>query len=219
MSADRNRGFIISYLTLRRLIGVLAMALPILVVVGGFIRGGFHIEGSISGYYYTNMRDVFVGLLSIVALFLMSYRGYEKIDDIVGNMSGAFALGMLIFPTSTFTGKVSKVGMFLINENVSAYFHLFFGALFFFSLAFFSLFLFTRHGPGFPGREKRRRNTIYRSCGAVMIVSIACIVVYTYALRETSLARFNPVLILESVALFAFGISWLVKGNTLFQDR
>ena len=32
-------------------------------------------------------------------------------------------------------------------------------------------------------------------------------------------AAMNLVLILESVASFAFGISWLVKGHTLFKDK
>ena len=221
MTLDRNRHLIVSYLTIRRLIGILALGLPICVVAGGFIQDGHGIQGSISGYYYTNMRDVFVGMLSVVAIFLMSYRGYDPIDGVVGKLSGIFALGMLVFPTSMYSGKISRVGMFLVDDDISGYVHLAFGALFFLSLSFFSLVLFTRRGPG-PGpmgRDKKRRNTIYRSCGIIMILVIVCIIVYTIALRDTALARSNPVLILESIALFAFGTSWLVKGNTLFKDR
>jgi predicted RND superfamily exporter protein len=69
------------------------------------------------------------------------------------------------------------------------------------------------------GKEKKRRNVIYRSCGIVMILAIGCITVYTIFFRRTFLAAINPVLILESVALVAFGISWLVKGHTLFKDK
>ena len=221
MTSDRNRSLIISYLALRRMIGFLAVALPIVVVAGGITQEGFKIQGSISGYYYTNMRDVYVGMLSVVALFLASYRGYDPIDDVVGNMSGLFALGMLIFPTSKFSGRVERVGVFLINDDISGYFHLAFATLFFLSLSFFSLFLFTRRGPrpGPLGRDKKRRNVLYRSCGSVMILAIVGIIVYTFGYHDTAVARMNPVLLLESVALFAFGISWLVKGNTLFKDR
>ena len=221
MTSDRNRSLIISYLALRRMIGFLAVALPIVVVTGGITQEGFKIQGSISGYYYTNMRDVYVGMLSVVALFLASYRGYDPIDDVVGNMSGLFALGMLIFPTSKFSGRVERVGVFLINDDISGYFHLAFATLFFLSLSFFSLFLFTRRGPrpGPLGRDKKRRNVLYRSCGSVMILAIVGIIVYTFGYHDTAVARMNPVLLLESVALFAFGISWLVKGNTLFRDR
>ena len=62
------------------------------MVLGGFIQNGFVILDSISNYYYTNMRDFFVGLLFAISLFLISYTGYEKIDNIVGNISGLFAL-------------------------------------------------------------------------------------------------------------------------------
>jgi uncharacterized membrane protein YobD (UPF0266 family) len=219
MSANREKGLIISYLTMRRLIGILGISLPFIVILGGFTQGEPGLQGSISGYYYTNMRDFFVGILSGVALFLLSYRGYETIDDIVANMSGMFALGMIFFPTAMYSGKPVRVGMFLITDNISEIIHLTFGALFFLALSFNSLFLFTRRHPGVMGKEKKRRNTIYRFCGIVMILAIVCITMYTIFLRGTLIAAINPVLILESVALVAFGISWLVKGKTLFKDK
>jgi len=118
-----------------------------------------------------------------------------------------------------FSGKVVKVGMFLIDDNVSEYIHLTFGTLFFLSLAYNSVFLFTKRQPGTLSAGKRRRNLIYRICGAVMFVALSCIIVYTLFLRHTAISRAYPVLILESIALFAFGISWLVKGNTFFKDQ
>jgi len=219
MLESQNKNLIISYLAMRRLIGILGIALPIIVVAGGFIQDGTAIQGSISGYYYTNMHDFFIGILCGVSLFLLSYKGYKKIDDIIGNMSGVFALGMMIFPTSMFSGKVVKVGMFLIDDNISEYIHLTFGALFFLSLSFNSIFLFTKRGPGILSKEKKRRNIIYRICGIVMILAIVCISIYMIFLRNTFISKINPVLILESIALISFGISWLVKGNTLFKDK
>jgi uncharacterized protein YacL len=219
MSPNREKSLIISYLTMRRLIGILGISLPFIVILGGLAQSDAGLQGSISGYYYTNMRDLFVGILSGVALFLLSYRGYEQIDDIVANMSGLFALGMILFPTAMYSGKVVRVGMFLIADNISETIHLSFSALFFLALSFNSLFLFTRRHPGVMGKEKKRRNVIYRTCGIVMILAIACITLYNIFFRGTSLAAINPVLILESVALCAFGISWLVKGHTLFRDK
>jgi Protein of unknown function (DUF998) len=219
MVTKQNENLIISFLTLRRLIGILGMSLPVIVVVGGFLQNGFVIEPSISGYYYTNMRDFFVGILCGVALVLSSYRGYERIDRVVALTSGISAIGMVIFPTGVYSGKVIKVGMFLIDDNISAYIHLAFGALFFLSLSFISLFLFTRRHPGVMGKEKKRRNIIYRACGIVMIAVIFCITLYTMFLRDTSISKIDPVLIFESVGLLAFGISWLIKGNTLFKDK
>ena len=219
MSTNRERSLIISYLAMRRLIGILGISLPFIVVLGGLTQSDPGLQGSISGYYYSNMRDLFVGILSGVALFLISYRGYEPIDDIVANLSGLFALGIIAFPTAMYSGTPVRVGMFSIADNISEIVHLTFGALFFLALSFNSLFLFTRRHPGVMGREKKRRNMIYRICGIVMAFAIVCITVYTLFLRQTSLAAIRPVLILESVALLAFGVSWLVKGHTLFQDR
>jgi hypothetical protein len=219
MSSVQNRNFIISFLAMRRLIGILGISLPIIVVIGGFLQSGSVLQGSISGYYYTNMRDFFVGLLCVVSLFLMSYKGYEEIDILVANLSGIFALGMVVFPTSMFCGQVVKVGIFLLDDNISEYIHLSFGTLFFLALSFNSIFLFTRRHPGVLGREKRRRNMIYRFCGIVMLLAIVCITIYTLFLRDTYLSKYYPVLIFESIALFAFGISWLVKGHTLFKDK
>lgn len=219
MSMSRNQRLIISYLTMRRFIGVLGIALPIVVVLGSFLQNGFVIQGSISGYYYTNMRDFFVGLLCVVAMFLISYQGYEAIDNFVSTISGLFAIGMIIFPTGMYSGKIVKVGMFLINDNISEYIHLAFGTLFFLALAFNSLFLFTRRHSKILSLEKRRRNILYKVCGSIMIASMLLIILYMFFLKETEIARYNPVLLLESIGLLAFGISWLVKGNTFFKDQ
>jgi hypothetical protein len=219
MALDHNRGLIFSYLSLRRIIGILGMALPIIVVAGGYILDGAEIQASISGYYYTNMRDFYVGLLCAVALFLISYAGYAKIDNVTGTVSGLFVLGMVVFPTSKFSGEPVRVGIFLVNDIVSAYLHLAFAALFFLSMSFFSLFLFTRRGPGALGREKKRRNLLYRTCGIVMVLAMSGVVIYSLGFRSTLIAKINPVFTMESIALMAFGVSWLVKGNTLFKDK
>ncbi|MDR3628084.1 MAG: hypothetical protein P4L45_14670 [Ignavibacteriaceae bacterium] len=219
MSTIKNQSLIISYLSMRRFIGVLGIALPIIIVFGGFIQNGFVVLDSLSNYYYTNMRDFFIGLLFGISIFLISYTGYEKVDNIVGNLSGIFAMGIVLFPVSMYCGREVKVGIFLVDDTISGYVHLIFSALFFLSLSFNSIFLFTKHGPGRISREKRHRNIIYRACGIIMVVCMLCIIIYTSFLKNTVVWKIHPVLILESVALFAFGISWLVKGNTLYKDK
>ena len=73
MSPNREKSLIISYLAMRRLTGILGISLPFIVILGGLSQSDPGLQGSISGYYYTNMRDLFVGILSGVALFLLSY--------------------------------------------------------------------------------------------------------------------------------------------------
>lgn len=219
MLMSRKQRLIVSYLTMRRTIGVLGIALPLVVVLGGLIENPHMLQGSISGYYYTNMRDFFVGILCVVALFLISYQGYERIDNIVANLAGFSALGMIIFPTKMSYHKIEKVGMFLIDDNISGFLHLFFATVFFFTLSYNAIFLFTKRHSVNISKEKRRRNILYRACGIIMLIQILLIIVYMVFLRETYLSKTYPILIFESFALFAFGISWLVKGNTFFRDQ
>ena len=36
---------------------------------------------------------------------------------------------------------------------------------------------------------------------------------------NTYITAFKPILIFESLSLISFGISWLIKGETLFKDK
>jgi hypothetical protein len=66
--------------------------------------------------------------------------------------------------------------------------------------------------------EKKIRNGIYKACGVIMLACIASIALYYAFLRETPVSVIKPVFWLESLALWAFGWSWFVKGKTLWKD-
>jgi len=60
-----------SYLSLRKAVGWIGMSLPFVLMLGVIlIFNGNLIQESISHYYYTGMRNVFVGALCAVGLFL-----------------------------------------------------------------------------------------------------------------------------------------------------
>ena len=85
-------------ITLRRTIGILGIALPLIVAVGAVTLGNCSsIQRSISLYYNTVMRNVFVGILSATALFMFAYRGYDYRDRIAGIAAFVFALGIAFF--------------------------------------------------------------------------------------------------------------------------
>lgn len=200
-------GLVISYLTLRRAIGVLGVSLPILVAVGCVVIGSCSgVQPSISDYYATEMRDVFVGVLFAIAWFFFSYRGYERRDDVAGDAACVLAMAVALFPTSSPNAAVRVV-------------HFASAALLFSVLAYFSLALFTKSEPGVPPTpEKRMRNRVYRTCGYVMIACIVLAAVYGAFLQGTALSRLRPVFWLETFALWAFGISWVTKGEMLLKD-
>jgi hypothetical protein len=86
---DNNYGQTYSYLALRKAVGWIGILLPFLLMFGYFLifKGGIPLF-DISMYYYTGMRDVFVGAMCAIVLFLFFYRGYDKWDDRAGNLSG-----------------------------------------------------------------------------------------------------------------------------------
>src|SRR3989344_5703116 len=98
--STQNDSLVLSYLGLRKAIGVIGILLPFVLVIGKTILVDSGIESSISAYYYTVMRDVFVGSLCAIGIFLMSYRGYEWIDEVAGKIGTIFAIGTALFPTS-----------------------------------------------------------------------------------------------------------------------
>lgn len=199
------RGELVSYVTLRRIVGILGVSLPVVLALWGFaLCGCARIQPSISDYYALRTRDALVGILFTIGWFLYTYRGYERQDNVAGNLAGAFALGVALFPNSGSTTErqvhfACATGLFLV-------------------LAYFALFLFTKSASAMTP-QKRIRNAIYRLCGVTMLGCIAAIGVYYAALVNTPLSALQPVFWLESLALWSFGVSWFVKGETLFRDR
>jgi hypothetical protein len=87
--------------TLRRGIGVVALALPVVLTVGNILLARrFTLLGSISGSYYTAMRDVFVGSMCAIGVFLICYR-YEKRDDRLSTLAGVLAIAVALFRTTS----------------------------------------------------------------------------------------------------------------------
>src|SRR4030095_12627524 len=87
--------------TIKRLrlgIGLVGIWLPFVVVIGHSIKmGEFTLPSSISGADYTSMRDVFVGSMSAVGVFLIFYRT-SRAADILGTIAGLAAIGVALFP-------------------------------------------------------------------------------------------------------------------------
>ncbi len=195
-----------SYLYLRRAVGLLGMALPLVLVVGGLLLTG-ELLGSISGYYYSGLRDVYVGAMCATGVFLLCYRGYGRVDDATANAAGIAAIGVALFPTRPVDPDA--------RERVFGHLHLVSAAVFFLALAFFCLVLFRRTDATAPTGRKLKRNAVYLVSGVVILVCLVLIPV-TGALFD--LGALRPALWLESLAILAFGVAWLTKGQVILGD-
>lgn len=221
-TSEPDSSIVISYLTLRKTIGWLGISLPFLLVLGAWlIFQEKDIRSSISAYYYSDMGDVFVGTLCAIGFFLFSYKGYERRDDIAGDVACVLAVGAALFPTAPVPIPPDE-GASCYGGQIGYCPHGFFAASFFLMLAYFCLFLFTKTDPNKPpSRRKLKRNAVYRACGYTML-SCILLVPFIYLLPDNitaAIEKYDPVFWLETVAVLAFSVSWLTKGEAILKDE
>ena len=190
---------------LRCTIGWLGILLPFIVVA---LLG--KIPASISETYYTyEAGPVFMLVMGAAASLLYAYRGYEKIDDITNTLAAIAALGICLFPCIS---NLPVVGTFQLPVSLSNIIHSAMAIIFFALLAFNSLFLFTKHGDSMTFRKKCR-NIIYIVCGIGMLASFLLLLLPWFYIK---------IWLVETIALFFFGISFLTKADCypwLFADK
>ena len=196
-----------SYLFLRRAVGVLGLALPAVLIIGKTLLQGGPPLDSISDYVYSDMRGVLIGTMAAIGVFLFSYRGYGLIDEITADVAAVGAIAVALFPTTPLVSHPSGA------EQAVGTVHLIGASLFFAALIIFCLFLFTRSDSANPTGRKRTRNIVYIACGVIMLACLITIGIIEWVIHVGGL-----VLWLESAAVMAFGIAWLVKGETVLAD-
>lgn len=213
----------------------MGFALPIILILGS--AGCWQIQNSISAYFYTNFVWLFCGLLFTIGFFLITYQGYPLTykghtfnDKWLTRAAGVLALGIAIFPTDKPLNMNcschSGIETYWSNSHIV---HIICAGLFFITTAFISAFVFTRtHNKQErlnkikkTSEEKIARNWVFYLCGGVigvcMIFLITAEVLEIFSINiSASYPRY--VFYNETIMLFAFGTSWLVKGETLFAD-
>jgi hypothetical protein len=222
-----DNGLILSYRSLQQLLGWFGLALPVLLV----IHASFAVQGlqpSISDFYYTAMGDVLVGILAAIGVFLLCYRGYEKLpgqwlsDRQVSFVAGVAALGVALFPVHR-TGQppcdLSDAACITFGWTVHPdWFHYGSATVFFACLAVFCLVLFTRGDRTPEGRIIwTPRNIFYACCGGLILLSMLAMAPYLMGNEQTRtlLAGYHYLFWWETLGILAFAASWLRKGKAM----
>lgn len=203
-----------SYLELRSAVGWIALGLPLILLLSSWLLPTGHgIPASISGYYYTPMRNVLEGSLCAIGFFNLCARGYEWRDEVAGHISALCAFGVAFcptFPPGPETALQHRMGTV----------HNYFAEIFFITLAIMCLVLFRSTAANRTRtRNKRRRNAVYTICGTVMGV---CGVVDFICHNMRPIPHIGPlgsIFLCEMIALEAFGVAWLVKGKTFLGTK
>jgi hypothetical protein len=205
-----NDPLVIQYLDLRTAIGLIGSALPAVLAGGRALLEGPGLLDSMSGYYHSGMRDVFVGSLCAVGVFLFSYRGYDWRDALAGKIASASVVGVALCRTTPPGQRTDLLGGL----------HVFFAAVYFLTLAVFALVLFRKtDSPEAMTRRKRSRNRVYAICGWTIVACLGLIVLAELLPDGSSWRSLRPVFWLEAIAVEAFGVSWLVKGEAILKDE
>lgn len=223
-----DNDLVLSFLRVRQAIGLLGFFLPVALLVWSLTLGTGLLP-TISDYYYSPMREVLVGTLCAIAVFLWSYEGYEPrpgewLSDLraarvasLGALAVAWAPIRPDLPLDCRQTEppplICTASQDAFGETVAYALHWVGATAFFGALAAFCLVLFVRGTA--QTQEKAASNRIYRLCGWTIVGCMAAIAVLKITGIEAALSRLGPVFWLESLATFAFATSWMVKGDSL----
>src|SRR5688572_4555111 len=225
-NSDPNEILVTQQNTLRKLIGVLGILLPVFLYIFLLFDIGYAkpLE-SISHYYFTRVSGIFVITVSLLAIFLIIYKGKERIDFIFSTIAGLSALLLLLFPTSNIDPNSDCSACAVTNLKQSDFrvtFHYIASAIFLLSLAFMSLFVFTKSDKPKPLRteQKNIRNVFYRILGIVMIAALIIAFLGKFLAESNDPVLGNSLTFwMETVAVECFGLSWLIKAEVFFKDK
>lgn len=196
------------YLRVRNLCGLLGVILPWLALFSAGIAEKPNEEWwwSISATYYQS--PALVAILVPACLVLISYIGYNDIDNLITTLSGIMGLCIVLFPCSvSWIPEGTRVGFFQVPMEISNIIHGISAGCFFLLIALNSIFMFTK-SKGEMTDRKKIRNRIYRICGYGMIV-VEVAFLFSKVLNGVGYLT----MIYEIILLLLFGFAWLVKGE------
>jgi hypothetical protein len=200
----------------RTAIGVLGIALPPVLLLIGAIRGVTW-QGTISAYYHTAMRDIFVGIHWVIGVFLFFYIYHPQdrknarsetpavrsgeLDAWLGKAAGLSAVIVALFPTNPPPDSPVQPPTIGMIHGVAA-------AVLFLCLSMFPLKLFS---------QSRGYESKYRSIGYAMLAVLATLAIYQFSPKSVreALAGLRPVFWLETILILLFGWGWFAKGREL----
>ena len=206
---------VLSSIGVRRAIGISGLALPPGLAIGGWMFG-VPIQDNISSYYHTPLRDVFVGTMCAIGIFLLCYRGHDRAESWTANVGCLAALAVALFPLDAGSDP-------LLQKSVVGYIHSVAGGVFFLTLAFYSLYHFPRSTarPSESEPHAWERNAVYRISGLVILTSMLLMGSYLFVFPprwKQAANQWNFLFFMESIATWAFAAAWLTKGRAIIAD-
>ena len=224
------KDLLFDYRTLRLTVGIVAMGLPLAVYLSTLT-----ITSSISASYYTDARDVFVGLLFVIGALFLAYYGHKDnlLEKWISRIGAIAVFCAAIFPTSCD----------LCEPDVKSTIHYIAAFILFSSVVYFCLFAFPGSAKAKIADEEEEKNKLqkmggkevihkidtlvalqrmqarrilfYKMCGFVIAAIMLGSVIASFALSNAIKQAWPITFIAEAAALELFGIAWLTASKTL----
>ena len=198
-----------TYTNLRWGLVSIAFTFPLVLYVGGHLFGEppLPLQGSMSAYYHTVMRNGFVGYLFAIGACLYFYKGFTTLENYLLNAAGILAVGVAIFPTD-YKGDQNPACKTFTWGNV----HGVCAVTSFLCIALVCWFCASDTLSEMNDEAKAAQyRKAYNWIGIAMLVSplVAAILelVYQFSRKGKTYTFF-----IELVAMWVFGTYWLVKS-------
>lgn len=224
---DRER-LLRSYFFIRLALGVIGFAIPLMLwgLDSIVFKGGQSLKGSLSAYYHTGARDLFVAALSVTGFLLITYMvgDSEKLGYKLSTVAGVAALGIAFLPTKRIglTEGATLCGpgpsslprpdgcaplQQAFGESIVAGIHFFFTGLFIVMIAAICWFVFAKN---------ERHAGLYKLCAGVIALAMLITLVGTGIGRSFDIQFWiQPLYIGEVMSVYAFALAWLTASLDL----
>lgn len=204
---DAPAAYIIeTYFVLRMVIAGGAIVLPPALLLWALLDPDTVMMDSLSAFYYSPARSLFVGTLVAVGVALVAYRGYTRGENFLLNAAGVLAVVVALVPTV----DPAAPGLTLTSVVHAV------AAVAFFVLAALSIFFYGQETLD-SVRDRRARQSyrvVYRGL-AVLVLAFPALALVVAWLVESPAALFA----VETAALYAFAAFWLVKTYELARSQ
>jgi hypothetical protein len=119
-------------------------------------------RNSLSAYYYSGVRDVLVGTICAIGVFLIAYKVAESsLDNTLSIVGGVTAAAVAVFPPRLPADRVLSPLQQHLGEDLCAQLHFVAAAVFIVALAILSALFGVREGRR-PARVGRRPPSFWR---------------------------------------------------------
>ena len=184
-------------------VAAIGLLLPFALPFGNwiFVQLGHHTQimpSSMSSSYYTSTRNIFVGGLCALGVFLIGYRA-KPTEDVWTTVVGLFAIGVALFPTAPITPTD--------YQSTIGYVHLSCAGVLLSGLAVFCITSFHHDSKASP----EPTNYAYLTAGVAILVFLLTAIIAGLTHWGDGWTV-TPLYACEALSVWAFGAAWLAAA-------